>query len=729
MNAPKMLRLGMANDASHLRPTLQDCLEAALSISDSMIDELLEGLLAALDPDRAGATPLAEEHLQLELVERLSDESDALKRTWHEQLRQVLYHGSVLDAAGPAAVRFDDLRQLDDRLIDATIGFAVAEQAIRSASTEQLPRLNALVSSLMGWMTVQPELNPLRPAAFAHALRELLVRHVPDDEQRSALFFPAAGMLGESLRQVYRELIQWLLVHGVEPVAGPAPLAQREQGPQGAVGRTMLTLGRLRQLLAGDLSHEEPMGQGFVHTVPLSMTALEDMDLIEPLIRRLRQRASSTEEQPAKPELPIVLENNLGRLLGQEVVRLMLDNLTQDERLLPAIRQQIGLLEPILIKLSQADPRFFSERRHPARQLLEDITQRSLGFQGQNDEGFSQLLESIIDAVYSLNRAAATEEVFARLLKRLRRRWEQDDASKNQMRAEAARALMHAEQRHLLAERLAADFQHQTQDKDVPEFVLQFLCGPWSQAVAESQLAGVASVETDEPIDRVAEDLIWSVQIDLIRRDTERLVKLVPRLLGQLRRGLQLIEYPPDLTAQLFDMLVAVHEQAFDRPASQEPGDAPLAADIPTLTDRVDDPVAAPVAAPAEHGETFWMANSEAADAGYLSEESEDATPDPVDAHSADLATGAWVDLLVQGTWVRAELTWRSPHGSLFMFISAKGLAHSMTRRTLDRLRHADQLRVVSRGGMVEGALDAVAQLALRNQSEADGDAEPGATP
>ena len=98
MNAPKMLRLGMANDASHLRPTLQDCLEAVLSISDSMIDELLEGLLAALDPDRAGATPLAELPLQLELVERLSDESDALKRTWHEQLRQVLVSGEWQEA-------------------------------------------------------------------------------------------------------------------------------------------------------------------------------------------------------------------------------------------------------------------------------------------------------------------------------------------------------------------------------------------------------------------------------------------------------------------------------------------------------------------------------------------------------------------------------------------------------------------------------------------------------
>jgi len=38
-----------------------------------------------------------------------------------------------------------------------------------------------------------------------------------------------------------------------------------------------------------------------------------------------------------------------------------------------------------------------------------------------------------------------------------------------------------------------------------------------------------------------------------------------------------------------------------------------------------------------------------------------------------------------------------------------------MTRRTLDRLLGTDALRIVSRGGVVEGALDAVAQQALRN--------------
>lgn len=719
MKTPQMLRWGTANDASPLRPTLQDCIEAALSVTDSMMDEVIESLFAALDPERTGGEPLSHGRIDPAVVVQLGAEAEALKRTWHQQLRHLFYHGGEIEAAEAPAVRFDDLRRLDDRLIDATIGFAVAEHEIRQACAEQLPRLNALVSSLMGWMTVQPDLNPLRPKAYAHALRETLAAHVADDEQRNALFIPLGGMLGQSVRQVYRELIQWLLVHGVEPIDAPAQLLP-EAVPQSAVGRTLLTLGRLRQLLAGDLNQPEPGTEGFVHTVPLSLTALEDMDLIESLMQRLRERSASPRPASANPELPVVMEPNLGRLLGQEVVRLMLDHLVQDERLLPAIRQQIGLLEPMLVRLSQADPRFFSERQHPARQLLEEITERSLGYQSQRDEGFSELLASITQAVSALERAAATEEVFARLLKRLRRRWEEDDATKHRLRAEAARALLHAEQRHLLAERLATDFQHQMQGKEIPEFVQRFLCGPWAQAVAESQLGGAPEAEGTEPLDRVADELIWSAQTPLIRRDPERLAWLVPRLLQQLRQGLKGIEYPPELTGQFFDALVSVHEQAFNERLTGAGGasDGPGPTDAPAGA--VDQSLSVPDQTESE--EPFWMANSEVLDAGYLPEEPEPASPDPVDLGGTELATGAWVDLRVQDEWVRAQLTWTSPHGSLFMFISAKGLAHSMTRRTLERLRGSGSLRVVSWGGMVEGALDAVAQQALRNQSEADGE-------
>ena len=695
MKTPQMLRLGTANDASPLRPTLQDAIEAALSVTDSMIDELLDALVAALDSDHPAGPVLAHGTIDPSVVVHLVETGDALKQTWHRQLRRVFYHGSVIDAAPPVP-RFDDLRRLDDQQIDASIGFAVAEAEIRQACAEPLPRLNALVSGLMGWMTVQPDLNPLRPRAYAHALREVLLHHVDDDEQRNALFAPLGGMLGESLRQVYRELIQWLLVHGVEPVEASVP--SPESVHPSAMGRTLLTLSRLRQLLAGDLNHADTGSEGFVQTVPLSLTALEDMDLIESLMQRLRERGGQRDALHDSPDLPVVLEPHLGRLLGQEVVHCMLEHLTGDVRLLPAIRQQIGLLEPVLVRLSQADPRFFSERQHPARQLLEEITERSLGFQSQRDEGFSDLLASVGSAVRALGRAAATEEVFARLLTRLRRRWEEDDRRKNQLRAEAARALQHAEQRHLLAERLAADVQQRLQGKDVPAFVARFLVGPWAQALAQSRLGGVTQVDAMESLDAVADELIWSAQSPLIRRDPERLAWLVPRLLQRLRQGLEGIEYPPELTERFFDALVSVHEQAFEgRTASPSPE--------------------TPIPDPAD---AFWMAESEALDAGFLPE-----TALPVPGPAPDLAddmltTGAWVELQVDGAWVRAQLTWTSPHGSLFMFVSSRGLAHSMTRRTLERLRHNGALRVVARGGMVEGALDAVARQALRNESQTD---------
>lgn len=742
LHTPQLIRSGVANDTGRLRPTLQHTLEAALSISDSMIDELLVGLAPACDPDRQGPLPLGLELVDVSRVEQLMANADTLKRDWHQQLRRVLYHGQGADALAQPMVRFDDLRLLDDQQINASIEFATAEQALLAPTAELLPRLNALVSNLMGWLTVQPDLNPLRPRAYAAALRALMVLHVPDEPQRSALFVPVASMLGESLRQVYRELIQWLLAHGVEPLQAPNARLAPDQPPSQAVGRTLLTLGRLRQLLAGDLNAPATGGPAFLHTVPASMSALEDLDLIEPLLQRLRQRparasagpdAPNPTEAPEPPELPVVSGQHLGRLLGQEVVRLMLEHLTHDERLLPAIRQQIGLLEPALIRLSQAEPRFFSDRLHPARQLLEALTQRSLGFQSHADEGFADLLESLSAAVRSVNRVQVSEEIFARLLKRLRQRWEQDDVRKLQRRADAARALLHAEQRQTLAERLAAEHRQRWLGKEVPEFVQRFLAGPWAQAVAEAQLAPAPAGEQAQPLDGVADELIWSVQPALIRRDMDRLGRLVPRLVGQLRQGLERIGYPAELTGSFLDALVALHEKAFDVPTLTqvpfieltdvvEPEAAPVVDAVAAAEGLADGPALA--AEPESVPDTFWIAGQDAEDAGFV-----DAASGPMPLEPLvppDLGTGAWVDLKVQGEWVRAQLTWTSPRGGLYMFISSKGLAHSMTRRTLDRLLGQDALRIVSTGGVVEHALDAVALQALRNTQDQPPEAPPG---
>ena len=194
---------------------------------------------------------------------------------------------------------------------------------------------------------------------------------------------------------------------------------------------------------------------------------------------------------------------------------------------------------------------------------------------------------------------------------------------------------------------------------------------------------------------------------------------MVPGMLVKMRHGLSLISYPEERSAVFFDELITFHEKAFEGarlPASSD--DTPITAQQETALRTVALPP-----------DEFWMTQDEAQDSGYFTanvmpppDDIEDPdAPEPIDLQlwSIDkLSTGAWVDLAFAGQWVRAQLTWASPHKTLFMFISAGGLAHSMSRRTMDRLRGFGLIRLVSNGRIMDSALDAVAQAALQNDLE-----------
>jgi hypothetical protein len=80
-----------------------------------------------------------------------------------------------------------------------------------------------------------------------------------------------------------------------------------------------------------------------------------------------------------------------------------------------------------------------------------------------------------------------------------------------------------------------------------------------------------------------------------------------------------------------------------------------------------------------------------------------------------NLQPGAWVEMMAPEGWQRYQVTWASPHGTLFMFTGKSGQPQSMTRRLLSRMLRDGMLKVISGQAVVEGALDAVAERALRN--------------
>jgi hypothetical protein len=624
---------------------------------------------------------------------------------------------------------------------------------VQLAVDDVLPTVNAMVSHLLGWSSVQAQLNPLKPAAFVHALRETLEELVPQRAERASVMALASGLLGASLHKLYREVTEWLRSQGVEPVHMAPHVSSGMWNPANAaestVARTMLTLDRLRRLLSGELDPEpDPSAPvDFAGTIPVSFEALQDMKLVEPLMKRLTQRNSqpaplSANEPGAQPlEEPAAQtqqeqRRDLAMRLSREVVLLMLDHLVQDVRLLPPVRASLQELEPVLVRLSQQDGRFFSERQHPARVFLDRMTHRSLAFPSEQAAGFADFQSSFAQAVRQLVGGAGDATAFARVLRDLDGRWASAEAAQHGRAATVARGLLHAEQRNLLAHRLGQQFTERLQDKKVPEIVAAFLRGPWAHVVAQAQLDVADGSEDPGGYQGLVDDLVWSVQRRLTRRNRGRLLQLVPDMLVRMRRGLELISYPPERTAAFFEALISFHEQglASARPAGAEP----------TARQKVREPASPGGGAAAPSASTvgadgFWMGEKEAADSGYLDEAAPAVLappPLPAPAEPADgqpvwtvdsLDIGAWVNLALAGNWVRAQLTWASPQRTLFMFISGNGMAHSMSRNTVERMKKTGLVRMVSDGRVMDNALDAVARTALLNDLLATGakDREP----
>jgi hypothetical protein len=763
------LRLGVADDPTALQPTLHDCLEAMLQGSELLMTDVLQGLYLASAPSgshRIAGFQSGPNKLAIEALER---SAKAVSATFKQELTKIVYHGGGKEQAHTELLRFEDLQLFGDAELDQSIEVARAQQEVSHAVNDVLPQLDALISTMLGWRTIQPGLNPIRPEVFVRALQAALATHVPDPPVREALITPAAGLLGVNLRRLYRELSDWLASTGVEPAVPLGGKVHKGSGAGGSsvndsIAKTLLTLDKLRKLLAGDF--DAPPGRAdFLHTVPASMSLLQEMKGVDALVKRLEKRPAAA--PPATPA-PQTLEEReqiaheappakLGQQLGEEVVRLMFDNLGGDQRLLAPLKRQLRSMEPAVLRLAQVDSRFFSDRNHPARQLLDRITQRSLAFPNEDDPGWPRFFQTVESCTRWLDSKVIDSDTFSELLENLQGQWSEQDVPLRKRREEAARALLHAEQRNLLAQKLGAEFNEQLQGVEVAEFVADFLKGSWAQVVAEAQLSCADGSDDPYGYRAMVDELIWSVQKTTAQRGrTRRLVQLIPGLLAKLREGLHRIDYPPELTQRFFDNLITIHRAAVQE--GRDPAVAAAAEAAEAEESRFDMDAAEAA---------MWMAQDEVMESGYLDVESylpPDAVPqpeeepasslpqeepspaaqapvpaeaqapreapEPVEAAreapepvgAGDLRTGTWVELIVSGKWTRMQLTWSSPMGTLFMFTSLAGTAHSMSRRTMERLRADGMIRIVADRNVVDEALDNVAKAALKNSLDKKGE-------
>ena len=741
----------------------RSCMKEAASRGHTLMQRLATRCVKSMAQRATGMPDAHERNLLTEAARILMKHQDALCEAYPQALLAEFAQAIAGANARNSVLSFDSLELMGEEQLQESVEVVRTQQAVVQAVEHELTELNGLVCAIQGLRTVQAERNPLRPEVYVRALRTVTMQSPIPTAVRTRWMQHLGEALGPELAIVYKELSQMLRAQGVTP-AGYTVSPSRDLGTttsSGASGlkavqpaqpaqssvppSTLLNVRELRRLLSGQFEHTEgsfaarfqrefetgertEASPDFSPTVPAAFETLQEMKGVDRVMDDLKRRSSGT--APPLVGMAALREKlrheaaSPGQALGLEVVGLMIDNIASDARLLSPVQQAVRDLEPALLRLVLEDPRFFSDKSHPARRLLEQMTQRSLAWSAVDAPGFAAFYEPLQQAVDALlSTRVAGPDPFEFALTTLEEAWGEQGKRERRHRAKAVQALLQAEQRNLLAGKVSRQLRARPDVASAAREIGRFVTGPWSQVIAQARLADAAGGADPGGYTALLSDLLWSAQPQLAGGNPLRLARIAPRLLEKIREGLASVDYPPAESQRFVDLLVVMQQKALV-PAA--------AAHTPMTAEELE----SWFAAPQSDERSPWLAPGEAQESGFMETHQgavplplyqttqpgsvlQQAGPDWLDAVPAlgdeGLQPGAWVEMQTDGRWSRLQLTWASPHGTLFMFSDAAGKTHSMTRRLLDQLVATQSLRLVSDHAVVDEALDAVAQAAVSN--------------
>jgi hypothetical protein len=414
--------------------------------------------------------------------------------------------------------------------------------------------------------------------------------------------------------------------------------------------------------------------------------------------------------------------DKVSQAMGLDVVRKLVSQVSGDPLLLAPVREAIVALEPALLRLALAEPRYFARDDHPARLWIEGVAQRSFRFNDEFSPGFEAFFSPVRDQVRALNRSGSADAgPFAKALAGLKALWTQADREEEDRKQRQLQALNHAERRQELADEIAWEISHRPDVHEAPGIVLDFLYGSWSLVIAEAQLARPDAGPDPLGYRKVIGHLLWSTRSQVTLRQPRQLLEIVPGMLMTLRQGLESLGKSPEETRTFFDALLKLHEPVLRlrRARARAEGHATTLTPEATASEQLALQALLAPASPAQQKPTAserpWIGARELTDAVEAHEEEAadgaEATADLAEPSMllSRLTTGRWVDLFSGGEWRRAQLVWSSQKASLFMFISQGGRTHTMTRRSCERLLHKRWLRLVEARAVVERALSQIA--------------------
>jgi hypothetical protein len=373
----------------------------------------------------------------------------------------------------------------------------------------------------------------------------------------------------EALRAVGLRLAPWLaasnpysvdLAHGVPPPAAPPVATGGFALPQ---LDPMLALGSLASTIAAldRWQHMDPGGDLPQDDQVAARPEGEESTLL-PLNRIPYIRAAISEK----------IVNSTDKITI-DVIGLLFDYIFRDPSIPESLRKLFGRLQVPILKTALVDRSFFSDKKHPARRLLDHLALAAIGATGDAGyrHGFELVaagvidevcrdfkvdvgvfdaadakLQEFVDAEQSKAVAALDQEVAVQL------KVEEGETDRSQVRA-------------LIRDKLAGH--------TLPFDIRAFSETAWADYMTSLRLQhGTDSPEWAASV-QTLDDLLWSITVKERTAQKARLAKMVPALIRNLRAGGAAIKVGDERMKPFLEAVFELHMAAIkphaDRPAGE----------------------------------------------------------------------------------------------------------------------------------------------------------------
>ncbi len=411
-----------------------------------------------------------------------------------------------------------------------------------------------------------------------------------------------------------------------------------------------------------------------------------------------------------------------------DIVSMLFDFILEDDNLQPELKSVIGRLQIPMLKVGLVDKTFFSERRHPARLLLNELAHAGLSWD-RADPSAKPMFDKICSVAETIIQDFNDDTtIFAAML--------EDFLSFKQQHQQRAKIFekrtKEAEEGKAKTESARSEVNQKLKNickkLHVPEVVRLLLKNVWSHVMLLERLKDNKDGWNRRV--KVAKLLVWSVQPIENADRLEKLITRVPILVKSLREGMDLISFSSIESTHLLEKLEAAHRKVIEVGrkkinAMSEEEILRLPAidlDLNGLTDAASHQELNENAATQPKSDTENLPVEEIieiedigfskAETGELNQAIESEIVH-IDSHISQtieqLRAGSWVELQINGEFKRSKLAARIASSGKYIFVNRNGMkmAEFLTTELCQNLQNGN-LKILDDEALFDRALESV---------------------